>query len=136
MLLTKQEQSERQALVEYICRVYKIDAITGLMNRQIDQYMRDYNYKLRGMLMTLEYCFVYKEPRMHPLAHYGLALIPHHYEEAKAFYQNRLDLTKKIQGMDVERIANLSRTISINQSDQSEGMHKRMIQIEELGVDD
>lgn len=136
MLLTVQEQEERQALTEYICRAYKIDTITGLMNRQIEQYMREYKYKLRGMLMTLEYCFVYKEPRMQPVVHYGLGLIPVYYDEAKDFYKSRLELAKRLRSMDIEHISNLSRTVNINQSDRPERAQKRMIEIESLEVDD
>ena len=138
MLLTAHEEKERQALVEYVCAVYKIDALTSLMERQLEQYFMKYKFKFKGMLMTLQYCFSYTDRPMEPRVEQGLAPIPYFYDEAKQFYLAQRALKSQMQDVDAASVTGLSRTVNINQSDMPNDSHsgRKIIEIDQLGVDD
>lgn len=138
MLLTAQEEQEYQALVEYICTAYNISSLTSLMERQLEQYHFNYKFKFRGMLLTLQYCFIYADNLMEPRIESGLAPIPFYYDEAKEFYKVRNAIKKQMREIDAESVTSLSRTVNINQSDMPASGHssRKLIEIDQLEVDD
>ncbi|OBA04929.1 hypothetical protein A9D36_09645 [Bacillus subtilis] len=74
----------RKELIRYLCRLYGIKAPTGKMLKQIKQYEKEYNLKVEGMRLSLEY---FHETLGHPVRQDGdLDIVPYIYEEAKRHY--------------------------------------------------
>lgn len=82
-----QEQKDRQDLYSYIKEIYNISFPTGYMLKSIKQYQEDYGYKLKGILLTLQYCKEIKKMTFN--AAMGLGIVPYEYENAKAYWIER-----------------------------------------------
>lgn len=101
----QQEKEHRQQLIDYICKLYRIEVPTGMILKQIKDFQTDYKYKLKGMELALRY---FHETLGNPVQQgSGIGIIPFVYEDAKRHYimkmkveeslkQNENDIEKKI----------------------------------------
>jgi hypothetical protein len=80
----EQQKEHRKELIEYICQLYKLDAPTGMILKQIKEFQEEYGYKLKGMELALRYFY---ETLGNPVREGdGIGIIPYVYEEAKKHY--------------------------------------------------
>lgn len=84
---TVKEEQDKIRLTEYICKLYGIDKLSALINRQIKEYKEEKEYKYSGMLYTLVYFYEIKENKFSPERTKGIGIIPYIYEEAKNYYE-------------------------------------------------
>lgn len=101
-------------LFEYICELYGMETLTGLMFKQIKEFKESYNYTNKGMYLTLKY--YYETLGNEVKDNTGLGIIVFYYEQAKqhfvesvlvkkhteAFEENEKLNIVKIKKMDVE----------------------------------
>jgi len=67
-------------LYNYICKLYNIDKLTGLMFKQIKDFRDNYEYKNKGMYLTLKY--YYEVLGNEVKEDTGLGIIVYYYEKA------------------------------------------------------
>ncbi|TWJ43133.1 hypothetical protein CHCC20441_3884 [Bacillus licheniformis] len=89
------EAEHRKELIKYICELYKIDAPTGMMLKQIKEFQEEYKYKLKGIKLTLRY---FHETLGNPVREGdGLGIVPFIYEEAKADYLQKKAIEESVE---------------------------------------
>ncbi|MCA1027026.1 hypothetical protein LCM23_13070 [Cytobacillus kochii] len=79
-----QEKTHREELLSYVCNLYKMDAPTGMMLKQIKDFQTDYKYKLKGMELALRY--FHDTLGNSVVEGAGIGIIPFVYEDAKKHY--------------------------------------------------
>ncbi|TWK86604.1 hypothetical protein CHCC20333_3463 [Bacillus paralicheniformis] len=89
------EAEHRKELIKYICELYKIDAPTGMMLKQIKEFQEEYKYKLKGIELALRY---FHETLGNPVREGdGLGIVPFIYEEAKADYLQKKAIKESVE---------------------------------------
>ncbi len=95
------QKEHRKALIEYICEIYDIEAPTGMMLKQIKDYIsEEYNYKYKGMELALRYFYETLDNRVTEGT--GLGIIPFVYEDAKRDYVKRLKIAESANDFKTE----------------------------------
>ncbi|WP_310876978.1 hypothetical protein [Priestia megaterium] len=102
-LRDKQKSVEhRKELAEYICKLHRIDALTGMMRKQIKEFEEEYKYKLKGIELALRYFY---ETLDNPLREGdGLGIVPFVYEDAKKHYMNKQKVKKSMNNLKEEMV--------------------------------
>ena len=78
---------ERQELEEYIKQLFNVDKIPSKIQKQINSYIKDYNFSYSGMLKALIYHFEIQHGDISK-ANGGIGIIPYCYDSAKTYYYN------------------------------------------------
>lgn len=81
----KKEENDRIELEKYICELFKEDYVNARIQKQIQQYMKDFNYTYSGILSTLKYWFEVKHNDISK-SHGGIGIVPYVYNDAKNYY--------------------------------------------------
>ncbi|MFT0803305.1 hypothetical protein VSK91_22150 [Bacillus swezeyi] len=91
----KIEADHWKELIKYICELYKIDAPTGMMLKQIKEFQEEYKYKLKGIELALKY---FHETLGNPVREGdGLGIVSFIYEEAKADYLQKKAIEESVE---------------------------------------
>jgi hypothetical protein len=94
----QQEKEHRQQLIDYICKLFRIHAPTGMMLKQIKDFQTDYKYKLKGMELALRY---FHETLGNPVQQgSGIGIIPFVYEDAKNHYIKQQKIAESLENLD------------------------------------
>lgn len=80
-----QEEKDKEALEEYIMKLFNEDYINARVRKQINQYKEEYNYTYSGMLKALIYFFEIKKNSIEK-ANGGIGIIPYIYKDAFNYY--------------------------------------------------
>jgi hypothetical protein len=96
----EQQKQDRKDLIDYICKLHRIEAPTGMMLKQIKEYQEEFNYKYKGMELALRYFYETLENRLREGD--GIGIIPFVYEDAKKHYLKRRNVEKSAQNMQLE----------------------------------
>ena len=91
----KKESDEYRSLIEYICKLYKLDAPTGMILKQIRDMREEYGYKLSGIKLSLQYFYETLENPV--LDDTGIGIVPYVYEEAKKHYLMKKEVEKSLE---------------------------------------
>lgn len=96
---TWQKQKEhRQELIDYICKLFRSDAPTGMMLKQIKDFQTDYKYTLKGMELALKY---FHETLGNTVQQgSGIGIIPFVYEDAKNHYIKQMKIAESLQNLE------------------------------------
>lgn len=79
------EEKDKEALEKYIMNLFKEDYINPRIRKQINTYIKEYNYTYSGMLKALIYFFDVKKNDIEK-AHNSIGIIPYIYKEAYNYY--------------------------------------------------
>lgn len=90
----RMEAGHRKELITYICDLYRMDAPTGMMLKQIKDFQEEYNYKLKGMELALRYFYETLDNKVREGD--GIGIIPFVYEEAKSHYIKQQKIAESI----------------------------------------
>lgn len=82
--LTKEEK-DKQALEEYIKKLFQYDYIPLKVKRQLDEYTKDYKYTYSGILKTLIYYYTVQHGDVKK-ANGGIGIVPYVYQQAHDYY--------------------------------------------------
>jgi hypothetical protein len=88
------EKEHREELKEYICEIYKLDAPTGIMFKQIKTFQEEYKYKLKGIELALRYFHETLGNSVQEGA--GIGIVPYIYEEAKKHYIMKMRVKQSV----------------------------------------
>lgn len=80
-----QEEKDKEALYEYIKKIFKEDYVSPVVQKQIKQFVAEYNYTYSGILRSLQYLI---EIKKNPVSKMNgrLTIIPYIYQEAYRYY--------------------------------------------------
>lgn len=117
----KEEEKEQRrhaedykSLIDYICRLYGLDAPTGMILKQVKDFQTEYNFKLKGMELALRY---FHETQNNPVIEgNGIGIIVYVYEEAKRHFMTKMKVEASLKEMEEcdkyqEIVVDLSRKI-------------------------
>lgn len=90
----QQEKEHRQQLIDYICKLYRIEAPTGMILKQIKDFQADYKYKLKGMELALRYFHETLGNQVQQGS--GIGIIPFVYEDAKNHYVKQMKIADSL----------------------------------------
>ncbi|TPF18069.1 hypothetical protein [Priestia megaterium] len=92
----------RKELNEYICKLYKVEVLTGMMRKQIKEFEEEYRYKLKGIELALRYFY---DTLDNPLREGdGLGIVPFVYEDAKKHYMGKQKVQKTMKNLNEEMV--------------------------------
>lgn len=92
------EAAHRKELIDYILEIYKLEAPTGMMLKQIKDFQTDFNYKLKGIELALRY---FHETLGNPVQeNTGIGIVPYVYEEAKRNFLMKMNVEKSLEEAD------------------------------------
>ena len=91
----QRESQDRKDLIAYICQLYRLEAPTGIMLKQIKEFKEEFLYKYKGMELALRY---FHETLGNPVQEGpGIGIIPYVYEDAKNHYIKQLKIKESIE---------------------------------------
>jgi uncharacterized Zn-finger protein len=90
----QKQKEHRQELIDYICKLYRIEAPTGMILKQIKDFQTDYKHTLKGMELALKY---FHETLGNSVQQgSGIGIIPFVYEDAKNHYIKQMKIADSI----------------------------------------
>lgn len=116
-----------EELFEYICDLYGIDTLTGMMFKQIKDFRNDYEYTNKGMHLTLKYYYEVLENEVKENT--GLGIIPYYYDRARQHYIDILTVKKHLKDFEIDEQVN---TVKIKNIDIKELKKQRQISLDSI----
>ena len=86
-LEAKREKTDAEKLDDYIMKLFNYDYVPPRAQKQIKQFVKEYNYTYSGMLKALVYFYEIKGGSVAE-AHDGIGIIPFIYQDAYNYYYN------------------------------------------------
>lgn len=86
-LEAKREKTDAEKLDAYIMKLFDYDYVPPRAKRQINDFIKEYNYTYSGMLKALIYFYEIKHGSIEE-AHDGIGIIPYIYQDAYNYYYN------------------------------------------------
>ncbi|PEN61657.1 hypothetical protein [Bacillus wiedmannii] len=80
------EVEDREKLYELIKKTFNLNFPTGLMLKQVKQFREERQYTYKNIAFTIDYIVRIKKMKLH--MQYGIALVPHFYDEMIAYYKD------------------------------------------------
>lgn len=96
-------------LYDYICNLYNIETLTGLMFKQIKDFRNIHNYTNKGILLTLQYYYETLENEL--LEDTGLGIVIYYYEQAKKHYISKMEIKKYMKNFELNETVT---TVAVN----------------------
>lgn len=93
----QQQKVHRQELIDYICKLFRIDVPTGMILKQIKDFQTDYKYTLKGMELSLRYFHETLDNSVQQGS--GIGIIPFVYEDAKNHYIKQQSIAKSLENL-------------------------------------
>ncbi|AJO60848.1 Bacteriophage related protein (plasmid) [Bacillus subtilis] len=121
------EVEDRENLYNKCKEVFGISFPTGLMLRQIKQFKEERGYTYKNIGFALDYIVRIKKIQLE--LKYGLALIPHYYDEMIDYYK---DLKRRRENMVVKKIETQKVQIKPPSLSQNRYRDKKLINMEDL----
>lgn len=79
------EQTEREAMENYLCQALNVEFISPFMQKQLNKYREEYNFTDSGLLKALKYWI---EIKHETLNQDSLGILPYIYKQAYQYYYN------------------------------------------------
>lgn len=109
------DNEQRNLLIKSLCEHMRIDALTGMMLKQLKECKETCNYSYAGMNYTLWYYTNILNKSLQ--VKYGVAFIRYYYEEAKSYFLQQQEIAKSTQLSDDIEIK--TKVVKINGSNNS-----------------
>lgn len=111
-LPAKAEDKDLTALKEYIIKIYGDKANWALINKQIKDFQKDYEYSLTGILKSLVYFY---EIKHNPIdqSKGGIGIVPFVYKDAYNYYYNLFVAQSQNEDKDIQEMTSKVREITI-----------------------
>lgn len=88
------DEEEKEKLRNYIKKLFNMEQLSVLINKQIKDYVNEYKYTYSGILGTLVYC--YEIEKMDITKAKGIGIVPYNYENAKEHFKRKEIEQKRI----------------------------------------
>ena len=77
------ELTDKEKLEQYIKKLFNMDYVSPLIQKQIKNYVEDYEFTYSGILKALIY---FKEVKQGTFSHEGIGIVPYVYKDARNYY--------------------------------------------------
>ena len=81
------EKTDKEKLDEYIKKLYKTEYVSPLIQKQIKQYIDEYNFTYSGILKALQYFYEVKGRPINK-SYGGIGIVPYVYKDAYNYHYN------------------------------------------------
>lgn len=81
------ELTEKEQLFKYIMQLFKEDYVSAKIQKQINEYISEYNYTYSGIQKALEYFYDIKGNSIEK-SYGGIGIVPHIYKQAYNYHYN------------------------------------------------
>jgi hypothetical protein len=95
------ELTEQEKLDRYIMKLFKTDYVHQRVKRQINDFMKQYNYTYSGIRKSLTYWYEVKKQPIEK-ANGGIGIVPYIYKDAYNYYYMLWEAQQKNQNKDIE----------------------------------
>lgn len=102
-------------LYDYICEIYNIPKLTGLMFKQIKDFRDNYDYKNSGMYLTLKYYYEVLENDVKEDT--ALGIIPYYYDKALQHWLEVREIQRHTEGYELNEQINIVKVKNIKIDD-------------------
>ena len=96
-----QEDKDKQALEEYIMKLFKTDFVNPMIQKQIKEFRTEYNYSYSGILKALVYFYEIKHNSIEK-ANGRISIVPYVYQQAYRYYFSLWQAQQKNSGKQIE----------------------------------
>ena len=93
-----QQEKDKEALNDYIKKLFKLDYVDARIQKQIKQYIEEYNYTYSGIHKALIYHFEIKGGSIDK-ANGGIGIVPYVYQAAYRYYYTLWEAQQKNQNI-------------------------------------
>jgi hypothetical protein len=83
--IQSQEDKDKEALEQYIMKLFNIDYITPMIRKQIKQYIEEYHYTYSGIRKALIYFYEVKRGSLEKACQ-RISIVPYVYQNAYRYY--------------------------------------------------
>ena len=94
------ETEDRERLYKFLCEYFKLSFPSGLMLKQIKQFREERNYTYKNIQFTVDY--IVRIKKLNLQVQYGIALVPHYYDEMIRYYKDLKERREKTVIKEVE----------------------------------
>jgi hypothetical protein len=102
-------------LFDYICELYNIKTLTGLMFKQIKDFRDVYSYTNKGIYLTLKYYYETLDNEVKENT--GLGIVVYYYEQAKQHFIESKEVKKHLEDFEIDEHVNTVKIKKINIED-------------------
>lgn len=110
--LKSEEEKDKEALFNYIIKLYDVEFVSPLMQRQIKQYITDYKYSYSGIHKALVYFYEVKGNSLEK-SNGSLGIVPHIYQKAYRYYYSLWEAKQKNTDKNIVEYVPTERIIKI-----------------------
>jgi len=114
-------------LYSYICELYDINTLTGMMFKQIKDFRDNYGYKNSGMYLTLKYYYEVLENEVKEDT--GLGIIVYYYERALKHWLEVREIQKHLESFEINEELNV---VKIKNIDIQNTINKKQLSLDNV----
>lgn len=108
---TKRERTDAEKLDDYIMQLFDYSFVPPLIRKQINNFIKEYNYTYSGMLKALKY---FHEVKGNPIQERsGIGILPYIYKDAYNYYYALWEAQQKNEGKKISDYVPVVREIRI-----------------------
>jgi len=124
-----EEERDKKALEQYICKVFSWTEISDKAERQIEKYHVENRYTYSGMLKALIYHFEIQGGNVNA-ANGGVGILPYIYDQALNYYYDIWKRQQQNEGFSAEQHEQKTVVIKIKPPVRKRGGKRRLFDIE------
>lgn len=109
---SKRELTDAEKLDKYIMKLFKTDYVNPRIQRQIKNYITEYNFSYSGILKALVYFFEIKGNSIEK-AHDGIGIVPYIYKDAYNYYYTLWLAKQKNSNKNIEQFVPKVKEVTI-----------------------
>lgn len=94
-----QEEKDKEALESYIKELFHYEILPLKVKRQIEEYVKEYNYTYSGILKSLVFYYSIKHGDIKK-ANGGIGIVPYVYQEAYNYYFSIWEANQRNAGVE------------------------------------
>jgi hypothetical protein len=87
------DTNDREELYKFLQTTFNLSFPSGLMLRQIKQFKEERGYSYKNIRFTVDY--IIRIAKMNMQVQYGIALVPHYYDEMIRYYKDLKERREK-----------------------------------------
>ena len=127
--IREQIKRDREELYMYTAKIFNIKFPTGMMMKQIKDFREEFGYTYKGMTLSLQYWCESLGNTMSNAK--GVGIIPYIYEDAKAFYKERMNVKNAVE--DIQDPLMSEKTVTVHkQKPREDNMDLKLIDMNDL----
>jgi hypothetical protein len=93
----ERDKEDRASLISYICELYKLEYPTGMILKQIKNYIEVNKYKYKGIELALKFFYEIQDNPVNFDG--GIGIVQYCYEAAKQDYIKRMKIAESIDNL-------------------------------------